>query len=183
MKAIVLYYSYGGNTRKIAAKIQKALTCDAAEIKPQTPYVGNYNAVVEQGQREINSGYMPKLQPLDMDLSRYDTIILGTPVWWYTFAPAMKTFLHNTDFNGKEVYLFATNGGWLGHTFQDFKSSERRKCPHWIKHPIQRRSTAHIGRRYCFMASNTSDIPPNSIITTQRRPLFHTGDVKLNMCH
>ena len=49
MKAIVLYYSYGGNTRKIAAKIQKALTCDAAEIKPQTPYVGNYNAVVEPG--------------------------------------------------------------------------------------------------------------------------------------
>ena len=48
MKAIVLYYSYGGNTRKIAAKIQKALTCDAAEIKPQTPYVGNYNAVVEE---------------------------------------------------------------------------------------------------------------------------------------
>ncbi len=130
MKAIVLYYSYGGNTRKIAAKIQKALTCDAAEIKPQTPYVGNYNAVVEQGQREINSGYMPKLQPLDMDLSRYDTIILGTPVWWYTFAPAMKTFLHNTDFNGKEVYLFATNGGWLGHTFQDFKKALKGASVH-----------------------------------------------------
>ncbi len=45
----------------------------------------------------------------------------GTPVWWYTFAPAMHTFLKNQNWSGKTIYPFATNGGWIGHTFKDFK--------------------------------------------------------------
>lgn len=47
---------------------------------------------------------MPKIQPLNIDLTEYDTVILGAPVWWYAFAPAMKTFLHDTDLSGKTVY-------------------------------------------------------------------------------
>lgn len=119
MKRIVIYYSFGGNTRKIAEKIQKALGADAAEIRTVKPYSGSYDDVVNQGQREVNSGFMPAIQPLDVDLKQYDVVILGTPVWWYTFAPAMKTFLNNADLSGKEVYPFATNGGWIGHTFKD----------------------------------------------------------------
>ena len=51
------------------------------------------------------------------------TIILGTPVWWYTFAPAMHTFLKTQDWKGKTIYPFATNGGWIGHTFKDIKDA------------------------------------------------------------
>ena len=47
----------------------------------------------------------------------------GTPVWWYTFAPAMHTFLKSQDWSGKTVYPFATNGGWIGHTFKDFSEA------------------------------------------------------------
>lgn len=122
MKSIVIYYSYGGNTRRIAEKIQKALGADIMEIKTKKPYEGNYNDVVNQGQQEVNSGFMPEIQQTEADLSSYDTVVLGTPVWWYTFAPAMKTFLHEADLSGKKVYPFATNGGWIGHTFKDFKS-------------------------------------------------------------
>ena len=85
------------------------------EIETVTPYTGSYNAVVDQGQREVNSGFEPELKPISADLSQYDTIILGTPVWWYTFAPAMRTLLAHQDFSGKVIYPFATNGGWLGH--------------------------------------------------------------------
>lgn len=120
MKAIILYYSYGGNTRRVAEKIRNTIGADLAEIKTIKRYVGSYNDVVEQGQREVNSGFLPKLQPLEVDLNQYDTVILGTPVWWYTFAPAMNSFLHSVDLSSKTVYPFATNGGWLGHTFQDF---------------------------------------------------------------
>lgn len=74
---------------------------------------------------EVESGFMPKIQLLNIDLTEYDTVILGAPVWWYTFAPAMNTFLHDTDLSGKTVYPFATNGGWLGHTSQDFV----KECP------------------------------------------------------
>lgn len=123
MKAIVIYYSYGGNTRRVAEKIGKSIGADLAEIKTVRPYTGSYNDVVDQGQREANSGFLPEIQPMDVDLSQYDTIILGTPVWWYTFAPAMNSFLHSADLSGKTVYPFATNGGWIGHTFRDFEDA------------------------------------------------------------
>ena len=123
MKTLLLYYSYGGNTRSIARRIQAALGCDIAEIKTAAPYTGGYDAVVEQGQREVNAGYAPALQPLACDPAGYDTVILGMPVWWYTFAPAVKTALSAVDWAGKTVYPFATNGGWLGHTFQDVEKA------------------------------------------------------------
>lgn len=120
MKRIVIYYSYGGNTRRVAEKIGKAIGAELAEINTVQPYTGSYDDVVNQGQREVNSGFLPELQPLNIDLSQYDTVVLGTPVWWYTFSPAMNSFLHSTDMSGKTVYPFATNGGWIGHTFKDF---------------------------------------------------------------
>lgn len=47
------------------------------------------------------------------------------PVWWYTFAPAVKTFLSENDFSGKTIYPFITNGGWIGHTAKDIGDA----CP------------------------------------------------------
>lgn len=120
MKSIVIYYSYGGNTRRVAEQIGKAICADQIQIRTVKPYTGSYDQVVEQGQREVNSGFLPEIQPVEVDLSQYDTVILGTPVWWYTFAPAMNSFLHSVDLSGKTVFPFATNGGWIGHTFRDF---------------------------------------------------------------
>lgn len=125
MSALVIYYSYSGNTRRAAERIGKAIGADLAEIQTVRPYTGSYDDVVDQGQREVDSGFLPELRPLGADLSRYDTIILGTPVWRYTFAPAMNSFLHSADLSGKTVYPFATNGGWLGHTFRDFEKACR----------------------------------------------------------
>ena len=121
MRTLVLYYSYGGNTRGIAEMIQSVTGGDMAEIETVKPYTGDYNAVVAQGKQEVDSGFMPELKPLDVDLSAYDTIVLGTPVWWCTFAPAMRTFIHKSDLSGKIIYPFATNGGWIGHTLKDFE--------------------------------------------------------------
>lgn len=120
MSVLILYYSYGGNTRKIAKMIQGIIGGDVAEIETVRPYEGSYDSVVNQGQQEVDSGYMPEIKELDVDLNNYDTIIIGTPVWWYTFAPAIKTFLNKHDFSGKNIYPYATNGGWIGHTFEDF---------------------------------------------------------------
>ena len=120
MKTLILYYSYGGNTKSIAEKIQKEIGGDLVRIETAVPYTGSYNQVVDQGQREVDSGYCPELKPLTTDLDAYDTVVLGTPVWWYTFAPAMHTFLKRADLEGKTIYPFATNGGWLGHTMKDF---------------------------------------------------------------
>lgn len=120
MKSLILYYSYGGNTRRIAQMIKDKLNCDLWEIETVKKYSGNYNDVVEEGKREVDSGFTPEIKPVNIDLTDYDTIILGSPVWWYTFAPAMKTFLKHADLKSKKVYPFATNGGWIGHTLKDF---------------------------------------------------------------
>lgn len=125
MSLLVVYYSYGGNTRKIAQKIHAELGGDIAEIKTVKPYTGSYDEVVDQGQREVDAGLKPEIQLLGVNVADYDDIIIGTPVWWYTFAPATKTFLESVDWAGKNVYPFATNGGWLGHTPQDFERACR----------------------------------------------------------
>ena len=125
MKAIVIYYSYGGNTERIAQLIRQETGADAARIETVQPYTGTYEAVVDQGQREVDAGFCPEIKPLGVDLSAYDTVILGSPVWWYTFAPAMHSFLNQADLSGKTVYPFATNGGWIGHTFKDFENACR----------------------------------------------------------
>ncbi|MEA5015985.1 MAG: flavodoxin [Candidatus Limiplasma sp.] len=119
MKALVLYYSYSGNTGEVAQRIRKALDCDIAEIVPVEPYPEDFNAVVEQGKREIQSGYEPEIQPLRHDPAQYDTIILGSPVWWYTFVPPVQTVLSAVDWEGKAVYPFATHAGWLGKTLEN----------------------------------------------------------------
>lgn len=123
MKKVIVYYSYRGNTKSIAEMIQKSTGADIARIETVVSYDGDYNSVVNQGQDEVNSGYCPEIKPLNIDLSKYDEVILGTPVWWYTFAPAMHTFLKENDLSGKTVYPFATNGGWIGHTFKDFANA------------------------------------------------------------
>lgn len=123
MKTLIIYYSYGGNTRKVAQMLPKEFGGDLAEIETVTPYTGDYNSVVDQGQREVNSGFMPEIKPLTVNPADYNRIILGTPVWWYTYAPAVRTFLNRYDLAGKEIWPFATNGGWIGHTFKDISSS------------------------------------------------------------
>ena len=132
MKALIIYYSYTGNTRKIAYMIRQSIGGEIAEIKTVEPYSDDYDTVVDQGQQEVKQGYMPKIKPIGANLDDYDTLILGTPVWWYTFAPAVKTFLHENDLNGKTVYSFITNGGWIGHTERDItnacKNVEVRKA-------------------------------------------------------
>lgn len=125
MRTLILYYSYGGNTKRIAEMIQQETGGDLEEIKTVKPYTGDYNSIVSQGQKEVNNGFMPEIKPLSVDVSQYDCIVLGSPVWWYTYAPAMKTFLSQADLKGKVIYPFATNGGWIGHTLKDFNKDCR----------------------------------------------------------
>ena len=60
-----------------------------------------------------------EIEDLKMNLKDYDTIILGTPVWWYTMAPPVRSFLKNNDLSGKTIIPFITNGGWIGTTLED----------------------------------------------------------------
>lgn len=125
-KALVVYYSWSnGNTRRIAQQLQKTIGGDIAQIETVEPYTGTYDQVVEQGQREVNEGYQPPIRPMDVNLTDYDVVAVGTPTWWYTMAPAVLTFLKAGDWAGKTVIPFQTHGGWPGHVFRDMKDACR----------------------------------------------------------
>ena len=122
MKAIVVYYSQTcGNTRKIAEMIGLTTGAALCEIKTAEDYGRDYDSVMSKARDEINSGYVPEILPLSADLSQYDTVIIGTPTWWYTMAPAVRAFLNQTDLTGKRVYAFQTHGGQPGRALKDIR--------------------------------------------------------------
>lgn len=128
MSKLIVYFSYTNNTRTIANKIKEKLNCDILEIKTIIPYSEDYQSVVDDEQNSEKSNYLPEIQDINIDLSKYDEIILGTPVWWYRPVPATRSFLTQNNLSKKTIKPFATNAGWLGKTFKEIKSL----CPNSI---------------------------------------------------
>ena len=128
-KLLIIYYSWSnGNTERIAKMLQSETDSDILKIDTVVPYSGSYDDVVNQGQNEVQRGYEPEIKPLDINIADYDVIAVGTPTWWYTMAPAVKTFLHQQNFTGKTVVPFMTM--WLARACnKGYESSmQRRKC-------------------------------------------------------
>lgn len=109
-KVLIAYYSYSGNTKKVAEKIQQLTNGDIFEIVPKKAYPNNYNDVVNLAKDEKQKDIKPELTD-NGDIKDYDIIFLGTPVWWYTMASPVKTFISNNDFSGKTIVPFCTHGG------------------------------------------------------------------------
>ena len=79
--------------------------------------------MVKQGQEEVRRGYEPEIKGLNVNISDYNVIAVGTPTWWYTMAPAVRTFLHTENFADKTVIPFMTNAGWPGNVIEDMKTA------------------------------------------------------------
>lgn len=125
MKKIVVYYSYTGNTKKIADMIKEKLNCDVLELTPKIPFSTDYQTVVDEYQNNSIDNKEVEINDININLNDYEEIIIGTPVWWYTISPVVVTFLKKYDLSGKVVIPFATNAGWLGKTFKDVQ----KLCP------------------------------------------------------
>lgn len=109
-KVLIAYYSYSGNTKRVAEKIQQLTNGDIFEIVPKKAYPNNYNDVVNLAKDEKQKDIKPELTD-NGNVKDYDIIFLGTPVWWYTMASPVKTFLSKNDFTGKTIVPFCTHGG------------------------------------------------------------------------
>lgn len=118
-KKVIIYYSFSKNTKLIAERIRAATGYDIVELETEVPYSGSYNDIVDQGQDEVNKGFTPKLKEPAISLEDYDEVILGTPTWWYTMAPAVLSFLRGNDLAGKTLVPFQTHAGWPGHCLKD----------------------------------------------------------------
>ena len=113
-KILVAYFSESGNTKSVAEKFQAKTGADIFEIKTVTPYPRDYNTLTEIAKKQIQGGEKVVLKE-NIDITPYDVVIVGTPAWWYTMAPAVKTFLEENNFEGKEIVTFVTHGGGGGY--------------------------------------------------------------------
>lgn len=123
VKTLVVYFSYTGHTRKVAESIADKLGADQAEIQVAQPYDGTYDEVVDQGKREVDGHARPPIKALECHFEDYTTVVLATPVWWHTYAPAVGTFLDEYDLADMTVYPVATNDGRVGRTFEDISDA------------------------------------------------------------
>ena len=122
MRALVVFYSLEGNTKFISETINEELNGDIVEIKPlkQIP-TGGFRKDLWGG-KQVMFKDKPDIEPISADLSKYDLIVLGTPVWASRFASVFNTFLEKHKIENKKIALFCCHGGGKeGKTFVDFK--------------------------------------------------------------
>lgn len=124
-KILVLYYSQTSNTKTVAEEIAGRLGADMEEIVAVNPYDGDFQATIDRCLKEREAGELPEIRPVASDLSAYDVIFLGYPVWFGTYAPPVITLLNQTDLSGKEVVSFCTFGsGGLDSSVRDLKAAQ-----------------------------------------------------------
>lgn len=109
-KVLIVYFSWSGNTRFAAERIQEAVQGTIFEIKPKQEYPKDYAECVSQAKKEIQAGFKPELASDVENFDAYDLIFIGSPNWWSTIAPPVLSFLSSHDFAGKTVVPFVTHG-------------------------------------------------------------------------
>ena len=114
---LIAYYSWHGNTRRIAKLIERETGGTLFEIEPARPYTTDYQAVVQQAKKEIQAGFRPELKAMPESTS-YEVLFLGTPIWWHTLVPPLAAFIDRCDLNRKTVVPFLTHGGGGSGSFE-----------------------------------------------------------------
>ena len=109
-KVLVVYFSHGGNTQKLAKEISDQVGGDFRRIEPVNAYPGG-NELYDYTEQEQADDARPEIQDLNIDMSKYDIVFIGYPIWWYTYPQVILTFFDNYDLTGKTIVPFVTHGG------------------------------------------------------------------------
>ncbi|WP_419666739.1 flavodoxin [Streptomyces sp. 2-1] len=126
-------YSYGGrttldigNTEVLAGMIGARVECDVHRIEAAAPYPEDYDETVARNTREQQDDARPPIANALPSMARYDTILLGSPIWNVRAPMIMSTFTERLDFRGKTVFPFTTHAmSGLGTTERDYAASCR----------------------------------------------------------
>ena len=125
---LIAYFSASGVTKKTAEMVAEAAGADLYEITPKVPYTKadlNWMDKKARSTVEMNDKkFRPELGGEEIDVSAYDEIFVGFPIWWYVAPTIINTFLEKHDFSGKKIILFATSGGsGFGNTVSELQPS------------------------------------------------------------
>ena len=135
-KTLVVFFSHAGdnyavgnievgNTKIVADYISELTGADQFEIVTHKYDGMAYTPLINLAQEEANNGELPEYEG-DVDLSQYDTVFIGGPVWWGTYPQVMFTFFkkHEGDLQGKTVIPFTTHeGSGLANCVEDVKAA------------------------------------------------------------
>lgn len=126
-KVLVAYFSASGVTAGVAKRLAEATGADIFEIKPAISYTAADLDWTDSRSRSSvemkNKAFRPEIAGT-ADVSDYDTIFVGFPIWWYVAPTIVNTFLESCDLKGKTVVPFATSGGsGMGNTVDELKPS------------------------------------------------------------
>lgn len=123
-KTLIAYFSWSGNTEKLANMIQQETGGDLFEITPAEPYTEDYDALLEQAQQEQQDQARPELTGQVDNWEEYDVVFVGYPNWWGDTPMAVLTFLESYDFGGKTLVPFCTHGsGGFGGSLASVENS------------------------------------------------------------
>lgn len=114
-KTLVTYFSVSGNTRAVAQKLAGAANADIEEIKPSMPYIAS-DLKADDEKCRANVEHVVDARPKmasSIDVSAYDVVFVGYPLWYGVAPQIVRTFLESQDFSGKTIVTFATSGGSL----------------------------------------------------------------------
>ena len=113
-KNLIAYFSASGVTKAVAEKINTVIDSDIFEIRPKEVYTSadlNWNDKNSRSSIEMNNrSFRPETKDT-IDVTGYDNIILGFPVWWYTAPTIINTFMEENNVKNKNIYVFVTSGG------------------------------------------------------------------------
>ena len=129
-QTLVAYFSASGVTAGVAKKLAEAVKADLFEICPAVPYTRedlNWRNKKSRSSVEMSQlSFRPAMTENTLDVTGYNTVYLGFPIWWYIAPTIINTFLESHDFAGKTIVLFATSGGsGFGKTLEHLAPS----CP------------------------------------------------------
>jgi flavodoxin len=136
-KALVVFFSHAGdnyavgnievgNTKIVADYISEITGADQFEIVTHKYDGMAYTPLINLAQEETRKGELPPYEGEITDLSQYDTVFIGGPVWWGTYPQVMFTFFknHENDLKGKTVIPFTTHeGSGLANCVEDVKEA------------------------------------------------------------
>ena len=134
-KILTIYYSNGGNTKNIGENLFKIVGGDLKEIEPVEKYPTNIFKMSNLIRKQMKDDYVPQIK--NIDISNYEIIFVGSPIWNYSMSLPLKAFLKNNNFENKIIIPFFTCSGGVNkneviNKFKGYTNSKEIKKPLFI---------------------------------------------------